>query len=298
MIHAPSIQLTERDVALLIDLYKYRYLSTPQISSLHFPSDRTAWRRLQKLFEGRWITRFKSPAISEYLYHLDTAGFDLVAEHLDVNPDRLPGRKPSQSPKDYYFLRHFLKINDFRIALTQACNASSELELVGFIPEYLGRKTEGGGTEKYIKDIVSDKQRPRYTIRHTPDAVFSLGKNGKAALFFLEIDRGTEAVSNEEKGFLKTLKFYLNYWVDDRYQRYQEEFNIPEPFRNFRTLVVTTSPKRLHHMREACTALSFQPAHAKRFIWLTTYEYMTPGQLFTNIWQSAETGDERRYAIG
>jgi hypothetical protein len=51
--------------------------------------------------------------------------------------------KYSKTPKDYYFLRHFLGINDFRILLTTACK-DSPLTLLGFIPEYIGEKTKLG----------------------------------------------------------------------------------------------------------------------------------------------------------
>ena len=63
MPRALTVELTERDVAFLIDLYKYRYLSTPQIATLHFPSDRTAWRRLSKLAGGQWITHLEKGLI-------------------------------------------------------------------------------------------------------------------------------------------------------------------------------------------------------------------------------------------
>ena len=95
-----------------------------------------------------------------------------------------------------------MAINDFRITLVQAC-ANSPLKLLGFIPEYIGEKTKEGFVKKYIRDKVSE-------YSHTPDAVFALEKDGKPALFFLEIDRGIEIVSDPEKGFLKCVVFYLN----------------------------------------------------------------------------------------
>jgi uncharacterized protein YjiK len=45
-------------------------------------------------------------------------------------------------------------------------------------------------------------------INYTPDGVFALEKNNRTALFFLEIDRGTEVLSNPEKGFSKAINFY------------------------------------------------------------------------------------------
>jgi hypothetical protein len=39
-------KLTSRDISVLLDVCKYRYLSVSQIERLHFPSKRTAYRRL------------------------------------------------------------------------------------------------------------------------------------------------------------------------------------------------------------------------------------------------------------
>ena len=74
--------------------------------------------------------------------------------------------------------------------------------------------------------------------------------DGSAALF-LKIDRGLETVTDPEKGFLKCAVFYLNYFVD-QYLRYESEFG--KSFKSIRTVVITPSEKRLHHMREAVMA--------------------------------------------
>ena len=202
----------------------------------------------------------------------------------------------SKTPKDYYFLKHFLSINDFRILLTQACT-QSPMRLLGFIPEYVGEKTTQGNVKKHIRDNVCDIANKDVQYSHTPDAVFALEKEGNAALFFAEIDRGTEIVSDPEKGFLKCIKFYLNYWVDGKYQRYQEEFG-GKTFKTFRTLIVTTSKTRLEHMREAVTRMPFSQTQAKRFMWGTTEEQATKHALFEPIWCSLDTADRNLYKIG
>ena len=183
--------------------------------------------------------------------------------------------------------------------LTQACEASADIELLGFIPEYVGEKTEGKGVHKYIRDVVCDVQDLSQKLSHTPDGVFALQKEGKPALFFVEVDRGTEVLSQEDKGFLKAVRFYLNYLVDEQqpYQRYRQDFGC-EGFKGFRVLFVTTSEKRLENMRQAVSALPFHRSQAKRFIWLSTFEQMAPERMFGEEWRSAEVTDERRYRIG
>ena len=205
-----------------------------------------------------------------------------------VSLEDLSWNRLTRQPKDYYFLRHFLAINDFRILLTSACTQSGVF-LLGFIPEYMGEQTKDGHAKKAIRDNVN-------TLSHTPDAVFALEKNGNPALFFLEIDRGTEIVSNPEKGLLKAVVFYLHYWKSQNWWQYKTI--LQGDFRTFRALIITTSKQRIHNLREAASNYSFYDSRAKRFLWATTEKETTPDWLFEPIWQSLDVTDEKLYRIG
>jgi hypothetical protein len=290
------MKLTDRDVVLLLNVYKYRYLSFSQLTRLHFPSTRTAYRRLQLLTEGSYLRTFTAPNIAERIFYLDKSGAEIVAGELHVEIEDLQWYRYSRAPKDYYFLRHFLAINDFRILITSACE-NSPIQLVGFIPEYFGEKTVNGNVKKYIRDNVCDMANKTTQYSHTPDAVFALGKEESAALFFLEIDRGIEVVSDPEKGLLKAIVFYLNYWADGKYQRYQSDFGSTQ-FKNFHTLIVTTSQARLKNLREAVTKLTRTPPHVKRFLWCTTNDQLTSQTVFDSIWMSLDADDQAVYRIG
>lgn len=290
-----SVKLTERDVQLLVDIYKMRYLSIAQIQRLHFPSEQTTYRRLRVLRATGHVQMFSSPNIDSSIVHLDKAGANVVAGQLEVDLDQLRWKETSRTPKDYYFLRHFLAINDFRIVLQQAC-AASPIRLLGFIPESYGEQTSKGGVTKYIRDAVCDIKNKSETVGHTPDAVFALERDGKAALFFLEIDRGTETVSDAQKGVLKCVRFYLNYLADAKYQRYTRDFGCGE-FKGFRALIITTAEQRLKNCRDAAKLLDF-PVQGKRFIWVSTYERIEKDGPLGSVWQSLDTDDDRVYKIG
>jgi len=289
-----NAQLTLRDIEVLVDVYKYRYLSVSQIRQLHFPSKRTAWKRLQALTTLKYLKAFTAPSIPERIYYLDQRGAEIVADDLQVGFDDLAWDRSQRSPKDYYFLRHFLAINDFRINLTLACK-TSELTLLGFIPEYVGERTAQGYVKKYLRDKVCDIEDTKRQISHTPDAAFALGKDGKAALFFVEIDRGVETISKPEEGFLKSIVFYLNYWTRGQFNKYAKDFGNAD-FQTFRTLVVTNSPRRLGNMREAVTKYLFKDNHIKRFFWGATEVHQDT--IFQPIWQSLDSTDDTIYQIG
>lgn len=295
MAEKPTVKLTERDVTLLVDLYKMRFLSIAQIQRLHFPSEQTTYRRLRLLRSTGHVQMFSSPNIDSSIVHLDKAGAEVVAGHLQVDLGELRWKETSRTPKDYYFLSHFLAINDFRIALQQACS-KSPVNLLGFIPESYGEKTIKGGVTKYIRDAVCDINNSREIIGHTPDAVFALEREGKSALFFLEIDRGTESVSDAEKGVLKCVRFYLNYLADGKYQRYAQDFACGA-FKGFRALIVTTSDQRLKNCRVAAKSLDFA-AQGKRFVWISTYERIDRDGPVGRVWQSLDAEDEKVYGIG
>ena len=285
-----SAKFTGRDVAVIVDVYKYRYLSVSQIQALHCPSKRTAWRRLQALTTQGYLKAFIVPNITERLFYVDRAGAEVVAGEMQVGFDDLYWHSSMKAPKDYYFLRHFLGINDFRIQLTQACQESA-IALLGFIPEYIGEKTEKGILKKYLRDQVCDITNSNAALSHTPDGVFALEKNGSAALFFLEIDRGTENM----KAFFNCIAFYLNYWTGKQFKKYADDFGVSE-FKTFRALIITTAQKRLQNMREVTTQYPFPRKQAKRFLWGAVD--VSKETILSPIWQSMDCEDDTLYTIG
>ncbi|MGP8321754.1 MAG: replication-relaxation family protein [Methanosarcinaceae archaeon] len=288
-------KFTDRDSQILLTLYKHRFLSISQIQQVHFPSLQTAYRRMRILKEAGFVTSFTVPNIEESIFSVAKKGMNSVAESLGVGIKELKWTDTKTKPKDYYFMQHFLAINDFRIALKQICDTSS-VTLLGFIPDYFGEKIQRGGIKKYIKDIICDIDFEREEISHTPDGVFALEKNSKFALFFLEIDRGTEVVSNVNKGVLKSLRFYISYLLNGKYQRYTKDFGV-ESFKGFRSLYVTTSDKRLQNIRQATDSLKI-PQKVKRFHWITTFEKINEENIFNPIWVSIDPNDSNSYQIG
>jgi Replication-relaxation len=240
------------------------------------------------LLELGMIKSFSAPNIPEHIFYLDKKGVEYVAGELSKDSEELDWQPPSRTPKDYYFLRHFLAINDFYITLNLACR-ESKIDLVEFIPEYKGEKTKEGYVKKHIRDRIQ-------AYSHTPDAVFALEKDGKPALFFLEIDRGGEVISDPQKGLLKAIVFYLNYWTSEKWKRFNHEFQ--REFTTFRTLIVTTSKERIKHIREATSNYPFKDHDVKRFLWITLESQATTDWIFEPIWQSLDISDNTLYRIG
>ena len=284
--------LTERDSEVLMSVYTYRYLTTAQIERLHFPSRRTAQRRLSRLAGSGLLTYFTVPAIADRIYMLTRRGASHIARSMSIAPDELLWSKRSGPPKDYYFMKHFVGISDFRISLTRATEHSM-ISLLGFIPEHYGTKHASGRITKYIKDVSFSTREPGERILHTPDAVFALESKGKALLFFLEIDRGTETISNPNKGVGKMVRFYEAYANEGRYRGYAQDFGCAA-FGNFRLLIVTTTQRRIGNMRNALGDAR-NPVH--KFFWLTTSDKVTEASILERQWVSLDGSDEAAYGI-
>jgi hypothetical protein len=294
---SPTVALTERDHELLVSLLKYRYLSTSQLQRLHFPSLQTAARRLRLLAEAGYVISFRPKASDDRLATLARLGAETVANRLGVPLSELGWDARREKPKDYLFLEHFLATGDFRISLTRACAHSEDVRLLGFLPEHLVERTPKGAVRKYVRDVIADVTDHRQKLTHAPDGVFALERGGTAALFFLEVDRGTEVLTNPSRGFLKIVRFYLSAIVSNSYQRYQADFGATKPFNAFRVLVVTSSPERLANIRSICGRTPFEPAHAKRFLWLTTDDALRDDALLTRSWSSIDPTDTRDYLL-
>ena len=287
--------MTDRDYEVIRSVYKYKYLTSSQIEQLHFPSETTRNRSLRRCLEEGHLKEFKVSNIPERLFRLTKRGAEHVAAYHGVAVGDLLWRADSKKPSDHYFMRHFVACNDFRIALTQA-TTNGEVKLRGFIPEYYGTKHLSGRVTKYIKDVAFDISDSREQIGHTPDAVFCLEKNGKSALFFLEIDRGTETLSNPTKGFLKMIRFYLAYLKSGGFKGYAEDFGAELPS-IFRTLIVTNSPVRIENMQKACLTLPESVHKGLRFLWCSTFDAVDTGSMYEPIWTSLMLSDTQEYRI-
>lgn len=294
----PHHTITERDVRVVCAVCTHRYLTGTQIQRLYFPSETTRNRRLRRLIEAGLITPFTVYGVPERIFALTRDGARLAAAERGATLEDLRWRPHRKKPSDYYFMRHFLALNDFRIALAQAVEAAPDLALCGFIPEYYGARRRGRPPERVITDEASALTGREETITHTPDAVFALRKEEREALFFLEVDRGTEPLSNPERGVLKMLRFYMGYQAAGGFRGYAGRFGAA-PLKLFRTLVVTSSNERLQNMAEA--ARSFFPERLHRaltLVWGAATGDVDARTVLKPVWRPFVGARDTRYAIG
>ncbi|HTP24987.1 MAG TPA: replication-relaxation family protein [Anaeromyxobacteraceae bacterium] len=285
------VVLTPRDTEVLGSLAEYRYLTVSQLERLHFASAQTARRRLRLLAQAELLKLIEVATIPERVAALTSSGAESLAAHTGTSAEATNGR--AQNP---LFLQHHLAAAEFRVRLAAACRARTELKLAGYLPEHLTRPAKNGQPSKYLRDDVPPSGGDAL-LAHTPDGVFALERAGQLALFFLEIDCGTEVLGSPDHGVGKLVRFYLRYLVSGRFQRYRTDFGASADFRGFRTLLVTTSAQRLENIRQRCGRIAFDPPAAKRFVWLATEDLLTEGDPLTSRWVSLDPTDSAAYTI-
>lgn len=123
--------LTQRDVEVVLELYKYRYLKTSQIQQLYFPSLQTTNRRLRSLTEQKLVKHFQVPNVSERIYHISQRGASLVANQLGVTAE---SRK-----SDFIF-----DTTEKHLKTLDAPNVSWDTEVVkpGLFKGWMGKKRD------------------------------------------------------------------------------------------------------------------------------------------------------------
>ena len=101
-----------------------------------------------------------------------------------------------------------------------------------------------------------------------PDGYVELATPAKTLAAFLEVDLGNESRSV----WRAKIRSYLRYAVSGSFER---RFAHPQ----FRTLVVTTSERRLASLRAATAELT------DKIFWFTTFEAITKNGFWSPIWQ-------------
>lgn len=276
-----EIQTSTRFKKIMRAFANYRILTTSQINELDFINIKTCQRWLRAKVRQGYLSWFPCPLMgqtgrSERVYYLNPKRASEIRALLQLPQDHtLTTRPPSNSVK----IDHHLKISGFIIALTCGLGQKYSFEC---IPEYgKGNLKTLKPKEKYISDRVTLLIPPFKDVTFIPDAVFTITNclSGQKALFFLEIDNGTESVMSLKNKILA----YTSY-ARGRFQRYCEEFSYS--FKGFRVLIVTAGQTRLRHL--LLLAKEFNS-----IFWLTTFDKIIPSTILNPIWIIAGTEDYR-----
>lgn len=259
---------SENDRQIVRMIYEYRLLSQNQLERLLGRSQSTVQRLLRRLYDHRYLERVFLP-ISEFgsspaLYILDRQGVDLLRR---MGVDDFTGLPTKQLSAMY--LQHTLAMNEFRIAVSQACYAN-QWDMMTWLTE---------------NELKADYDRVRIPGRKNlisliPDGFFSIHVPDKGTTnFFLELDRGTMTL----KRFREKIEAYIAYYKSGAYtKRYEAQ--------GFRVLTVVDGigTGRVENLVRDVAQI---PGVGRRF-WFTHLESVNPQSVLTHpVWYVAGQED-------
>jgi hypothetical protein len=266
------MQLTARDRQVIQAVCQYRFLRRDQIQTLFFPSQNTANRRLQHLYQHGFLKRHLLPVRlgegrHQAIYGLDERGAVLVAAEQGVAREDVHWRK-KDNRTSFLFLEHTLHINDFRIAITLSCKAR------GY---HITRWVDERDIKTMGERVPAPEKRRRY-LPVMPDAFFEVDFGDRQAGFFLEMDMGTMT----NKRYKDKVRAYIIYKTQGHYE---EKFKTS----SLRVLTVTTSKRRLKNLKRATEGVK-----GRNLFWFTTFEALSQEKITQSLWHIAGQRETRR----
>lgn len=283
----PGFALQERDIALLEDIWRYRLLATGQLELLRacdadpakrFVSRLTLTRRLKLLFHHGYLGRIARPLAKgslEPVYVLDGEGAKALRKrHGEIGGRRVAARSPSQRPKSAA-LEHLLAVNQFRIALSAACQASEFQSL----ESSRVRLHDWKGSDE-VKFQVARAERGERTrlVTLMPDGFFSLQAKDQKLFYFLEVDLGSESA----RILADKCRSYYAYWQSGGFAH---DFSVPREV-GFRVVLIAPSARRADTILKAIQGLE-----TGRGLFLTALEEtVMPCSLLGPTFRSGATG--------
>ncbi len=290
-LHITSLQLTTRDLTILREVARYRFLNSHQILILISGSPQHLLKRLQRLFHSGYLDRpraqvryFSEDGSQPLVYALGRKGAKVLA-----SPTGRRSRYDNRTIKQLY-MQHTLLVADVLIAFARACRADGMPALL--LEEDLAPNQAPSVAFRWGVTVHHEGNSKRVGV--VPDRTFALesaGADGRI-LFFVEADRATMPVERSslmQSSMLRKLLAYEATWSQDIHR---ERFGCDR----FRVLIVTSSPERAHHLAEVSAQLP-----RGRGLFLFTDADTLRGQVFPHFndnvfelpWLTATNGTER-----
>ena len=258
-----SLQLTERDEALMADLFLHQAMDRGQLQELHFGSVQRCNMRLRKLFDHGYVSRDfhpMSPYGAQGTYRVGPKAAEIVARRLDT--DAAYVKQLCQGSKRPEFLEHTIAIVDFYLQVRRSLASQNAVTLETWMPELQAR-------HEYDVQIPGSASWKKQVFK--PDGFLRLKATGSGQLYpyFVEVDRGNASA----KVFTQKV---------DHYRQYRRSGLFSEMYgdKDFVTLVVTTGLKRLEHLK------SVVEENGCSFFWFTTQKQIEVEGLLATIWQT------------
>jgi hypothetical protein len=261
-----------RDLNIIKAVNDYQAMNIAQIETRFFNTPKPAYGRLKKLFDYGYLERHyitqvaKAPAASPIVYTISKLGAEILATNFgyDTNDFNFVTTQIS----NWKTLQHILAIGDFRAVFERACEGATDMASQWTNEAYFRANPD------YVNVSQAKTKNKRKPV--FPDGYVILKTPEGTARFFVEVDRGTEPLSQ----FSSQIEIYQEYI---RSGLYQERFKST----SLRILVITTTERRMISLMRATA----QVANSDRY-WFTHKEIVSKQTVLTHPIWSKITSDE------
>jgi hypothetical protein len=264
--------LTDRDREIIRTVYRFRFLSSSQLADMFFPSKSKADRRLRELFDHGYLDRIDRPTTSgksELIYALWKEGASVLCAKQGITKGDL-NWKPTRNNIRLERLQHELDIVSFHLAMER-----SVTETPGVSWLFWQDRQEIVNQKSWELSNVGSSKGGK--LKLIPDAFFGLQTPKGKTIFFLEVDRGTEA----PRVFREKLLAYQLAFERELVQK-------TTGLKAFRVLTLTPDERRL----QALSKLAAVVRHPLLFWFSTVDRLESDNNLLDLVWQVAQKPKE------
>jgi len=279
VLESRALHLTTRDIEILRQIARHRFLDSRQISLLAGGSQQQVLRRLQRLFHHGYLDRphaqvryFSEDGSRPMVYALASAGTRAIA----VSGHRRH-RYENRNLKQLY-MQHTLQVSDVMVAFTRATRSAKAPRLL--LEEDLAPDKSPSNAFQWAVTVKHREESKRVGI--FPDRVFALESldKGERIFYFVEADRGTMPVTRRSLNQSSIMRKLLAYEATWSQKIPESRFGI----KRFRVLFVTTTPERVDHLAAACSKL---PRGQGLFLFTTVEALREKSNVLILPWKSA-----------
>lgn len=295
-----GITLTDRTILGLFFIQRYRFLTIDQFARAAGMRRASASDQLRSLERHGLLGHFGNVGLRGHgktpkVYYLKRKGFEAISRESDIPPELLGTHKETHvearwSPQMY----HRLHTVDLMIAAEVAIRERPNLSMVRTFLEYR-RVKQGGHVMRETADLVANEDIPENRI--IPDAAFVMEnvETGRHALFFVEMDMGTERIVS---AITRDRRITLHHRITqyDRYLqggRFAHSYANFGEFRFFTLLFVTFGEQRVDNIRRQMHDL---PAALAPYYRFTTFE-LACRDFLGPVWKSRSLSDDQRHPL-
>lgn len=289
-------KISDQDKNRLAILAEHRVLTADQMSALGFGVVRSARRWAEGMGDQGLIASsargFRGKrGQPEKVFALTKEAVDFLKEGA-ILPSEIPVERVLWTSTAT--LEHQLSVNRFAISVQELASGPTHLDvrfLTATTPFLAPLKTG----HPFVAGFAADSDPESELEWFTPDGVLSLTEpqSGKALLFFVEIDMGSEGLSTatgSQGAISEKVRRYQAYFQSHAYKRYETEWNVK--FNGFRLLFVAQDRTRSSQLSRLV-----QSVPPNDFIWITDWVQIQDRGIGGFVWSRGGNQKEDNESI-